>query len=39
MILVTKIREEREFSDLEGLTSQIQADIDSARSSLLKTEF
>lgn len=39
MILVTKIREEREFSDLEGLTSQIQADIDSARSALLKTEF
>ena len=39
MTLVDKIREERKFSDLDGLTNQIRADIDSARSALLRTKF
>jgi riboflavin kinase/FMN adenylyltransferase len=39
MTLVKKIREERKFSDLDGLTNQIKADIDSARSALLRTKF
>jgi len=37
--LVDKIREERKFPDLDGLTNQIRADIDSARSALLRTKF
>ena len=37
--LAAKIREERKFSNLDGLTNQIKADIDSARSSLLKGSF
>ncbi len=32
--LAAKIREERKFSNLDGLTNQIKSDIDSARSSL-----
>ena len=37
--LIAKIRAERKFPNLEGLTKQIKADIDSARLTLLKAGF